>query len=140
MKLDTTLVAARILGPLFVFAGVLLITQPARVLSSIGGFLINPSLMSLAAFIVLLMGLTLVTFHQRWDTITASIISIMGWLFIVRGGIMLLAPDLILVAANFIDSQPQAIPIAGCVAALLGVWLTYTGFIAGMLRFDHPTR
>ena len=66
--------------------------------------------------------------------------SVFGVTFVIRGGIMLLAPDLILIAANFVDSQPQAIPIGGCVAALLGVWLTYTGYIAGMLRFDHPTR
>ena len=140
MKLDPTLVAARILGPLFVMTGILLITQPDRVIGSIGGFLTNPSLMNLAAFVTLVLGLAIVTFHQRWDSFTAIIISVIGWLMVVRGGVMLLAPDLILVTANFVERQRQAIPIGGLLAALLGVWLTYTGYIAGMLRFDHPAR
>lgn len=140
MKLDTTLVAARILGPLFVLAGILLITQPDRVIVSIGGFLTNPSLMNLAAFMTLLLGLAIVTFHQRWDSFTAIIISVIGWVMVVRGGVMLLAPDLILATANFVERQRQALPIGGCLAALLGVWLTYTGYIAGMLRFDPPGR
>jgi hypothetical protein len=44
------------------------------------------------------------------------------------------------ISANYIASQPNLIPIAGCAVALLGVWLTYTGFISGMLRFDPPSR
>jgi hypothetical protein len=138
--LDPTLVAARILGPLFVFAGVLLITRPDRVISSIAGFLTNPSLMTLAGFVTLIIGLVLITFHQRWDTITACLITIIGWAFLARGAIMLLAPDLILESANFVERQRQSLPIGGCIAALLGVWFTYTGYVAGMLRFDHPTR
>jgi hypothetical protein len=31
-------------------------------------------------------------------------------------------------------------PIAGCVIALLGVWLSYTGYIAGTLRAEAPRR
>lgn len=138
MRLDPTLVAARILGPLFVLAGIFLILRPDRVIASIGGFLTDPSLMSLAAFVVLIVGLVLVTFHQRWGSFTAIVITLIGWLFVIRGGIMLLAPDLILESANFVESNRRSLPIAGCAAALLGVWLSYTGYIAGMLRFDHP--
>lgn len=137
MRLDITLVAARFLGPLFVVAGILAITQPSRVLDAIGGFLTDPSLMILAGFVTLLLGLALVTFHQRWDTITASVITLIGWLFLARGAIMLLAPDLILAAANFVESQRRVLPIAGCVAALAGVWFTYTGYISGTLRADR---
>ncbi len=141
MRLDPTLVAARILGPLFVLAGILLITQPERAISLIGGYLADDSLLNLSAFISLIIGLTLVTFHQRWDTVTAAIISMIGWLLLARGGVMLLAPlDLVKQGLSFILDRRQIVPIGGCGAALLGVWLTYTGYIAGMLRFDHPTR
>lgn len=140
LKLDTTLVAARILGPLFVIAGIVLITRPDRVLSSMGGFLTDPALMSLAAFVTLILGLTLVTFHQRWDTVTGIFITVTGWLFTVRGAIMLLAPDLILELANIIEQQRQVLPIGGCLIALLGVWFTYTGYISGILRVDTSRR
>lgn len=140
MKLDTTLVAARILGPLFVMAGIVMITRPSRVITSIGGFLLNDSLMTMAGFVTLLLGLAVVTFHNRWDTIAAAFIGIIGWLLTARGAIMLVAPDLIQTSAEFVARQPTMIPIAGCVIALLGLWFTYTGFVAGMLRFDPPSR
>jgi hypothetical protein len=136
MKPDTTLVAARILGPLLVVAGVLLITQPHRMLTALGGFLLNDALLILGAFVSLVLGLALVTFHQRWDSFTAIIISLIGWLMTVRGVVLLLLPDAIHQIADIIVRQPAIMPIAGCVMALLGVWLAYTGYIAGVLRVD----
>jgi hypothetical protein len=140
MRLDTTLVAARILGPVFVAAGIVMITRPSRVLTSMGGFLLNDALMTLAGFVVLLLGLAVVTFHRRADTVTAIFVLLIGWLFVARGAIMLIAPDLIQISAEYVARQPNLIPIVGCVVALLGVWLTYTGFISGMLRFDPHAR
>ncbi len=138
MKLDTTLVAARILGPIFVLAGVMMFTRPSRVLTAIGGFLLNDSLMILAGFVTVLLGLAIVTFHRRYDTVTAIFVLVIGWLMVARGAVMLVAPDLVHISADYVASQPNLIPIAGCAVALLGVWLTYTGFISGMLRFDPP--
>lgn len=140
MRLDTTLVAARILGPVFVLAGIIMITRPSRVLTSMGGFLLNDSLMTLAGFVTVILGLGIVTFHRRWDTVTAIFVLVIGWLMVARGAIMLVAPDLIHISANYVASQPKLIPIAGLAASLLGVWLTYTGFISGMLRFDPAGR
>jgi drug/metabolite transporter (DMT)-like permease len=139
MKLDPTLVAARILGPLFALAGIMLIIAPDRAIASAQAFSISP-LLSMGAFVTLTIGLVLVALHQRFETVTASIITLIGWLCVARGGVMLLAPNLIEESADFISRNRQAVPIAGCVAALLGVWLTYTGYVAGMLRFDHPSR
>lgn len=139
MKLDTTLVAARILGPIFVLAGVMMFTRPSRVLTAMGGFLLNDSLMILAGFVTVLLGLAIVTFHRRYDTVTAIFVFVIGWLMVARGAVMLVAPDLVHISADYVANQPNLIPIAGCAVALLGVWLTYTGFISGMLRFDPPS-
>ena len=136
MKQDSTLVAARILGPMLVVAGIMLITQQHRMLTALGGFLLDDALLILAAFVSMTMGLVLVTFHNRWDSITGSIITVLGYLMTIRGVILLLAPLVIHQAANAITTIPNIMPIAGCVMALLGVWFSYTGYISGTLRAD----
>lgn len=136
MRHDTTLLAARILGPLLVVAGVMLITQSHRMLTALGGFLLNDALLITAGFISLMLGLAIVTFHNRWDTITGSLITIFGYLTAARGIVILLAPNLLHQATDIIVRQPNVLPIAGCAMALLGVWFAYTGYISGTLRVD----
>ena len=136
MRHDTTLLAARILGPLLAAAGIMFITQAHRVLPSLAGFLLNDELVIMGGFLSLTLGLTLVTFHNRWDTISGAIITMIGVVMAARGALLLLAPSLVRDAADVVMRQPTILPIAGCVIALLGVWLTYTGYISGTLRVD----
>jgi hypothetical protein len=136
MKLDTTFVLARVIGPVLLFAGVLLITQPARMLSAMTGFISSDALLVLAGFITLIIGLGLVALHQRWDGFTAGFLSVLGWAVTLRGAMLLLAPELVRRAAGFVLTHANALPIAGLVLALIGVWLTYAGYIAGTLRVE----
>ncbi|MBL8536890.1 MAG: hypothetical protein JNM59_05755 [Hyphomonadaceae bacterium] len=136
MRHDTTLVLARIVGPVFVLAGIMLITQPDRMLTALGGYLLNDSLLLLSAFMSLILGLCVITFHPRWDTVSGIFISLIGIVLAARGAVLILAPQLVHEAAMYITTQPHVFPIAGCAAALLGVWLTYVGYISGTLRVE----
>jgi len=136
MKPDVTFILARIIGPLFAVAGVMLISQSARMRAMLSDFLGNDALMVVTGFTALAVGLILIALHQRWDSITAGIISVIGWLMLVRGAVLLLAPSLVRDAGVYVFTQPIIMPIAGCVVALVGVWLSYTGYIAGTLRAE----
>lgn len=136
MRHDTTLVLARIIGPVLVAAGIMLITQPDRMLTALGGYLLNDSLVILSAFVSLILGLCVVTFHPRWDTVSGIFISLIGYGLAVRGVILIFAPQLMHEGAMFITTQRHVFPITGCALALLGVWLTYVGYISGTLRVD----
>lgn len=136
MRPDITLVLARILGPVSVIAGIMLITQGARLRAMLADFLGNDGMMVLAGFVMLVLGLLLVTLHQRWNGFTAALVTLYGWITLLRGAALLLAPGLVRDAAFIVIQQPNILPIAGCVIALLGVWLAYTGYISGVLRVD----
>ena len=136
MKHDTTLILARVIGPVLVLVGVLLITQPDRMITSLGSYLLNDALLILAAFVSLVLGLAIVTYHPRWDTVSGIFISLIGYIMAARGAVLLLAPQLMHEAAMFITTQPHVFPITGCALALLGVWLAYVGYISGTLRVD----
>ncbi len=140
MKPDTTFILARILGPLLVVAGVMLISQHARMRAMLGDFLGDDALMAFAGFTTLAIGLALIAVHQRWDSISAGIISVLGWIMLARGAVLLLAPSLVRDAAFYVLTQPNIMPIAGCVIALIGVWLSYAGYIAGTLRAESSRK
>jgi hypothetical protein len=136
MKPDTTFIIARIIGPLCVVAGMMLISEHARMRAMIGDFLGNDALMAFTGFTMLALGLTLLALHQRWDSITAAIVSLIAWLTLARGVVLLLRPSLVRDAGVYVLTQPLVMPIAGCVIALIGVWLSYAGYIAGTLRAE----
>lgn len=140
MKPDSTYIAARIVGPMLVVAGILLITQPHRMITAMGGFLLSDALLILAAFLALSLGLTLLVFHSRLDSITAIIVTAIGAIVTLKGVLLLLVPEFVHQAADIVIRMPNLLPITGCVMALLGVWLAYTGYIAGVLRVDTSPR
>lgn len=136
MKPDATFIIARVIGPLLIIGGVLLITQTARMLSAMTDFLASEALLLLAGLIDLILGLTLLALHQRWNSFSAVIISVLGWIITIEGALLLLAPGLIQQLAGLLLTYAQALPILGCVLALIGVWLAYAGYIAGTLRVE----
>lgn len=136
MKPDATFIIARVIGPLLIIGGVLLITQTARMLSAMTDFLASEALLLLAGLIDLILGLTLLALHQRWNSFSAVIISALGWIITIEGALLLLAPGLIQQLAGLLLTYAQALPILGCVLALIGVWLAYAGYIAGTLRVE----
>ena len=140
MKPDTTFIAARIIGPLLVVAGVMLITQTHRMMAALSSFMLNEASLMLGGIGALIGGLTLLILHNRYDSITAIIVSVIGWAATAKGVVILLVPTLITTAAEFVSDTPNVMPIAGCVMALLGVWLAYTGYIAGTLRVETSPR
>lgn len=124
-----TLIAARILGPLLLAAGVAFILQRARMLGAVDAFIEDDTLAVFAGFISLALGLTLTALHDRWSGFTQIVISLIGWIAVVRGVLLLFAPAIAQQAAAHFVTQPAIAPIVGCVLALLGVWLAYVGFV-----------
>jgi hypothetical protein len=143
MQLDSTFVAARIIGPVFIVGGVSMIANNDSMLAAIGDLLDLAGILALAAAAAMLAGLVVVTLHRRWDNFSAILVSLVGWIALVRGAAALLFPEFARTEIVYIVTHPQIVPIAGCVIALIGVWLSYAGYIAGIFRVEPappPTR
>jgi hypothetical protein len=136
MQLDSTFVAARIIGPVFAVGGVAMIARNERMLAALGDLADIPGLVTLAAFLSLIVGLAVLTLHRRWDTFTAILVGVLGWIAVLRGAAALVFPDFARAELVYIIAHPAMVPIAGCVIALIGVWLSYAGYIAGIFRVE----
>ncbi len=125
---DRTRMFARVLGPfILIVAGVAVLRAPhlTTLLEQFTDDVVWPWAMGA---LVLLAGLAIVAFHQRWRGAAAIIVSALGWVLVVRGLVLLASPELFEKVANrIIGTAGVWQPIYGA-TALIGLYLTYAGW------------
>jgi hypothetical protein len=68
--------------------------------------------------------------HNVWTPNWRVLITLIGWLMLIRGAVRILAPDTIMgFAAKFIRNK-QLIPISAVVTGVLGLVFCYFGYVA----------
>jgi hypothetical protein len=126
----TTRFCARVIGALMLIIGAVVIVRFDDLAQMMPGILRDEPLSFVIGIFTLIVGLILLVAHHHWSSPTAIVVSLIGALTILRGLILMLAPGF---AAGIADRMAQAAPgawIAGGVAVLIGLWLTYAGWLA----------
>jgi hypothetical protein len=121
---------ARVIGPLMLIIGAIVLARFDDLVVMVPGVLQDAPLSFITGIFTLIVGLVLFAAHHHWNGVTAIIISLIGVLTVVRGVLLMTAPGL---AADVAMTMMQAGPgawIAGGVAILIGLWLTYAGWLA----------
>jgi hypothetical protein len=126
----TTRFCARVVGPLMLIIGAVVITRFNDLVLMVPALLQDAPLAFITGIFTLIAGLVLFAAHHHFGSVTAIVITILGGLTIVRGVSLLFAPDLIASFANTFITNSPAVLIAGGVVVLLGAWLSYAGWFA----------
>ncbi|OBB94588.1 hypothetical protein [Mycobacterium sp. 852002-30065_SCH5024008] len=130
----TTRFFARVLGPFLVIVDVTAVARASDMQSLLSQFEANSMWTFVTGAFVLLLGLTIVAAHQSWRGAAAAIVSLLGWLIVLRGLLLLAFPKFFASLANDMIGA-QAWWIAACVVfALVGVYLTYVGWAPAPTR------
>jgi hypothetical protein len=127
---ESTRIVARILGPSAIVIGVAVIARRLDMVDIVDAFAQSPATSFFTGIVSVVAGFGLLAFHSRISTPGAFVITLLSWLIVVRGGVLLFAPKLIDNAAVFFNETPNAWTIAGAGAALLGAWISTIGFSA----------
>ena len=124
-----TTILARIIGPVMLVMGLAVILRPALFLRAADAFAADAMAPLVWGFMALIMGLTILAFHQRWKGAVAIAITLIGWLLVVRGVVLLFVADqLIEFVRATIASSPQMLIGPSAVMILIGAWLSFAGF------------
>jgi hypothetical protein len=127
---NTTQIAARIVGPLMLIVGAVVMARMSDMVLLIPGILADGPLAFITGVFTLICGLTLFALHHHWNGAPAFVISLLAVLTIVRGVTLLFAPSFIAgLAHQFLNLGPGAL-VAGGIALLIGAWLTFVGWFA----------
>jgi hypothetical protein len=121
---------SRVIGPFLVIVPGIVVVRAPETGTALTAFFDNPALAWLTGGLLLFGGLLIIAHHQYWSSLAAILVSLLGWYLALRGVVLLAAPQLIESAAGAAMNMMAMVRIGFGVLVLIGLWLTFIGWIA----------
>lgn len=119
---------AQIAGPYFIVMGAMLALRRGELPTIFQGFMANAPLALVTGAFTLIVGLCVIAAHHHWTSVSASLISLIGWSAALKGASLMLFPAFGQEMTDaFVAAQLYA-ALAGAVLVALGAWLTFLGW------------
>ena len=125
--METSKVLARIIGPGLIVTALGVFFNLGRSQRMIEEFSKSPSLCYLGGFMALVMGLVILEFHCKWEAHWSVIITILGWMCVVKGVALILFPGFVPLWYPAMASSAPLIVSLG-IYFVVGVFLTVKGY------------
>lgn len=125
--MDISIFLAQVFGLYFIFVGVVLLIRRDTI-SSLMAALNHRGFMYLSGFIVLMVSIPLVLIHNVWDGSWRVIITMLVWITLIKGLMLIFAPEFMGdIAAKLTKHLPW---LRYCIwmIIILGLYLVYIGF------------
>ena len=130
----STRMFARVLGPFLVISCATAVVRASDMRALVTDFGANPVWPWVAGAFILAGGLVIVALHQYWRGAAAIIVSLTGWLLVLRGLFLLAFPTAFMSMANSV-LEASVLWRSVCVCfALIGLYLTYVGWMSAQSR------
>jgi len=126
--MSASIFIARLLGPLFLVVGIALLAKPAAFRALLQEFIASPVLLYLAGFLGLLGGLALVLTHDLWVPDWRLIVTLIGWITIIRALVTVFLPQRIVAIAHGLLGTRHIFLGAALIDLALGLVLSYFGY------------
>ncbi|MGB1225018.1 MAG: hypothetical protein ACPHCN_12860 [Mycobacterium sp.] len=122
---------SRVIGPFLVIICVTAMARASDIQALFSQFEANSLWTWVIGATALALGLAMVAGHHYWRGAAAIIVSVLGWLIVLRGVLLLAFPSAFISMANsMIGAQFWWVALA-IVFALVGLYLTYVGWFRG---------
>ncbi len=126
--METSLLIARLLGPLLLVAGLTMLANPKALQDVAREFLASRALIFLAGILALLAGLAIVNTHNHWVAGWPVVITLFGWIAILGGIIRIGFPALTKTIGEKMLARATMLRWIGLIQAALGAFLMYVGY------------
>ncbi len=130
--METSIYLAKLMGPIYFVIGLGVLINPAYFRSVAREVAASPALLYLTAVFALVAGGLIVILNNVWSG-WPIVITILGWLAILKGTVRILAPTRSTEMINRFIANPNFETATGLVALALGAYLTAMGFWLGPL-------
>lgn len=128
MTMDLSLFLSKLLGLyLTITCGLFLLYPRKEVQALLEAFTQDTALIVFSGAMTLLLGLALVIGHPIWEWSFRGVITVLGWITVLKGVLRLGFPQVTRRLAASAVRQLWYTPLI-VLFALIGVWLTYVGF------------
>jgi hypothetical protein len=120
---------ARLVGPIMIAAGAGMLFNATLFHAIFEQALKDHATIYLSGFVSMAIGLTIVNLHNEWEWNWPVVLTVFGWLAVIGGIVRIVAPQLIEMIGLCLISHANFFSVAGGVAFLLGVLLSYFGYL-----------
>lgn len=122
--METTVMLAQILGWYLLIVGIAVLMNPRHIMLAVVALVRDRFSQLLVGLIALLIGLIVVTVHNDWSTLPATVVTLLaGWAGIVKGIFYLCAPQKQLEKLVHMFTERKWYVVDGVIAILLGLYL-----------------
>lgn len=128
--MQASIFIARLLGPMFVVVGVAILLHRQRFQTILQEFVHSATWLYFAGFIGLLAGLALLLTHNIWVLDWRVLITLIGWITLVRALITIFQPRWIVAAGSAILGHFGIFVGAAVLNLIIGLVLSYCGYAA----------
>jgi hypothetical protein len=131
---------ARAFGPFFtIIPSIVAVRATSQMPVLLHEFESDPMWQWVLGAVLLFWGSVIIAFHQYWRSPAAILVSLLGWFLAIRGVLVLAIPNVYNSAGNTLEHS--AIPLVRAIfigLAMVGLYLTYVGWIAKPAEQDRP--
>jgi uncharacterized protein YjeT (DUF2065 family) len=121
---------ARLLGPLLLLPGIGLLINPRAFRTMATEVVASPTLVYLFGLLDFAAGLAIVLVHNVWTVNWRVLITLIGWLLLIRGAARILITDTLMGYAETLVRNKRLYPVSGGTLVILGLVLSYFGYVA----------
>ena len=128
--MENSILLAKILGPYFVIVAIGLMLNPKFYQGMMEDFLKNSALLYLGGVLALIFGIVVVLFHNVWVTGWQVIITIFGWMGLIKGIWLIVFPNSTGKLTHFYQKKPAILKVHMLIVLAIGMLLTIKGYSA----------
>ncbi|MDH3240412.1 MAG: hypothetical protein OEO83_07080 [Alphaproteobacteria bacterium] len=128
MDLSAAEIIGRVIGPLYVVAGLGMLINPAAYRRMGQAFMDQPGLTYLGGATALAMGLLVLAVHYDFSALYPGAITLLAWIAVFKGAALLLAPQLVMKTWAPVMTSIAGLRAGGVFALALGAYFAAKGY------------
>ena len=118
----------QILSLVYIAVGIGILVNPGFYKKLFEDFTENPSVLYLGGITALVVGYLILAFHNTWTMHVSVIITIVGWIALIKGLVILIRPNIIIALAKAMVQKESTLKIEAIAVIILGLAFAFLGF------------
>jgi uncharacterized membrane protein len=127
----------QLIGIIYITVAIGIITAPEFYSKVASNFLENQPAYYIGGLVAIIAGFLLVTFHNIWVKDWIVIITIIGWIALIKGILLIAVPKAMIVFSKRFIGMTKVLTIWAVVAIILGVLCCWLGFFVHKSQYNY---